>query len=502
MMKKIKISWKGYHRWVGLVLSVCLLVFCVSGVLLNHREALSGCDVSRWWLPADYHIKDYNNGIIRGTLAAKQGVVAYGCAGVFLTDNGFSAFKDYNDGLPAGADRRNIRRVITDPDGVLWCAANYGIYRHDGHKWREVNLPRGGERMTDLSLSPDSSAIVALSRSAVYLIPVDNPAEIKRVELRPIKGRKDSYSLFKTVWMLHSGELFGLPGRLVVDMLAVVMAVLCVTALLIFFLPPSMRRAARKANRERVKRLGAYFKSNYKLHDKLGVWLLVPLLIVVVTGTFLRPPLMVPLVMAETPAVPGSALDNDNPWHDKLRAVRWDDGNRRWLLSTSLGFVAVDEEWMGEPELIADAPPVSPMGVNVFERLSDGEWLIGSFSGAYRWNPAAGTVIDHFTGAPYRGESGRPLSNHLVSGFTSDYEGKRVPVIIFYDKGCGILPAMPPLLRDQPMSLWNLALELHVGRCYTPFLGPLSVLFVFVAGTLIALVLVSGYILHRRHRRR
>lgn len=501
-MKKINIGWKGYHRWVGLVLSVCLLVFCVSGVMLNHREALSGCDVSRWWLPADYHIKDYNNGIVRGTVAAPQGVVAYGCAGMFLTDKDFSDFKDYNDGLPAGADRRNIRRVIADADGTLWCAANYGIYRHDGHLWGEVTLPRCGERMTDLALTPDSSAIVALSRSAVYIIPVTDPAGVKRVELRPAREHEDKYSLFKTVWMLHSGELFGLPGRLVVDALAVVMAILCVTALFIFFIPPSMSRAARKGDKERVKRLGGYFKSNYRLHDKLGVWLLVPLLIVIVTGTFLRPPMMVPLVVTATPPVPGSALDNDNLWHDKLRAVRWDCDSRRWLVSTSLGFVTVDEQWIGEPEFIADAPPVSPMGVNVFERLSEGEWMVGSFSGAYRWNPATGKVVDHFTGTPYGGVSGRPLSDHLVSGFTLDYMGVREPVIISYDKGSDILPAMPPRLHDQPMSLWNLALELHVGRCYTPFLGPLSALFVFVAGTLIALVLVSGYILHRRHRKR
>lgn len=62
---------------------------------------------------------------------------------------------------------------------------------------------------------------------------------------------------------------------------------------------------------------------------------------------------------------------------------------------------------------------------------------------------------------------------------------------------------MPEILSHAKMSLWNVALELHVGRCYTPFLGPVSDLFVFLSGLLISLVLLSGFIiLHRQKRKR
>ena len=68
-------------------------------------------------------------------------------------------------------------------------------------------------------------------------------------------------------------------------------------------------------------------------------------------------------------------------------------------------------------------------------------------------------------------------------------------------KPLGKTTSTPEVLSAIPMLLWNVALELHVGRCYSPLLGPLSDLFVFLSGLLITLVLLSGYIiLHRRKK--
>jgi hypothetical protein len=71
----------------------------------------------------------------------------------------------------------------------------------------------------------------------------------------------------------------------------------------------------------------------------------------------------------------------------------------------------------------------------------------------------------------------------------------------FFSSPSAKMPSMPDRLKNQPMSLWNFALELHVGRCYDPFLGSVfSVLFVFVSGLLLSLILISGYIIYRRGR--
>ena len=146
------------------------------------------------------------------------------------------------------------------------------------------------------------------------------------------------------------------------------------------------------------------------------------------------------------------------------------------------------------------------MGINVFHQTKADEWLVGSFSGLFRWNMNEGKVTDYFTGEPVKVTFGPPVSRAAVSGISVDLDA--APEAIFqYGKGAvdaheqQFLPIMDEQISSQPMSLWNFALELHVGRCYTPFLGPFSVLFVFLSGLLLSFILLSGYIVYKKRKR-
>lgn len=142
------------------------------------------------------------------------------------------------------------------------------------------------------------------------------------------------------------------------------------------------------------------------------------------------------------------------------------------------------------------------MGVTVFEKDSaSDEWIVGSFSGLYRWNIMSGRVVDYFSHKPNKQTSMRPVSNSQVSGYSNDFSlGK--PIVFDYTKGASEKLQIPSEIANAKMSLWNMALELHVGRCYSPFLGPISDLFVFLSGLIISLTLLSGYIILRRQRNR
>ncbi len=503
------LSWRKYHKYAGLVLAIFMLLFCASGIVLNHRQLFAGWQISRAWLPSSYHFENYNNASLKGTLALDDSLVlAYGYAGVWLTDKGFSTFEDFNAGLPEGVDGRNIRHVVKAKDGTLWCAAPYGLYRHDGARWTEQALPGNQERLSDVTLSPDGQGVLALTRSLVYAV---SPAlgegqaryQVERHELQAPEGYRPEVTLFRTIWQLHSGELFGLVGRLVVDFVAVVLAVLSLTGIVLFVVPHALRRHKRLARSRARRWIGRLMKWSQRWHDRLGYYLLALSLLVVVTGMCLRPPLMIPLVMTKTSPLPGTEQDQANVWSDKLRAIRWDRAEQAWLISTSEGFVRVDEAFERPPVLVppGQSPPVSPMGITVFAQEREGEWLVGSFGGMYRWTPASGRVEDYFSGKPAVPSRGRPIARDMISGYTADY-GAGTPVTFDYVRGAAGLPPMPQLLRDQPMSLWHFALELHVGRCYTPILGPLSELFVFLSGVLIALVLLSGYIIYYRQKKK
>ena len=546
---KYNFTWKKYHRWLGLVLSVFMLVFSVSGIILNHREVFSGCEVSRKWLPASYHIKNFNNGVVKGTVMKKSAahslssencdsVLAYGCAGVFLTDSRLSTWQDFNAGLPESIDERNVRHVVKAKDGSLWCAALRDVYRYDenSHRWKKVELPGNEERIMDVALAKDSMTVVALTRSRVFtIVPFvqygeivkigKSSSETYRVESKIIPAPKKyepKTTLFKLVWHLHSGEFFGLPGKLVVDAIALVLIVLSITGILLFILPYGIRRAKKLAAKARMKRLGKQFAWNMKWHNKIGYVTIVLTLWIAITGMCLRPPLMVPLVLSKLPQAVG---EDGNVWQDKLRAIRWDAVQGDWLVSTSEGFLRVDEDFSQAPKMLPDAecPKLSPMGVTVWESDGKGGWIVGSFRGIYRWNPvnhSLNQILDYFTGKPSEETSMIPISDNLVCGYSEDFLGGK-PLVFDFAKGvedakgqavalCNDEPktsrneeSMSDLICETaPMSLWNVALELHVGRCYSPFLGPLSDLFVFLSGLLITLVFLSGYIISHRRRKK
>lgn len=546
---KYNFTWKKYHRWLGLVLSVFMLVFCVSGIILNHREVFSGCEVSRKWLPASYYIKNFNNGVVKGTVVKKSAahslssencdsVLVYGCAGVFLTDSRLSTWQDFNAGLPESIDERNVRHVVKAKDGSLWCAALRDVYRYDenSHRWKKVELPGNEERIMDVALAKDSMTVVALTRSRVFtIVPFvqygeivkigKSSSETYRVESKIIPAPKKyepKTTLFKLVWHLHSGEFFGLPGKLVVDAIALVLIVLSITGILLFILPYGIRRAKKLAAKARMKRLGKQFAWNMKWHNKIGYVTIVLTLWIAITGMCLRPPLMVPLVLSKLPQAVG---EDGNVWQDKLRAIRWDAVQGDWLVSTSEGFLRVDEDFSQAPKMLPDdeCPKLSPMGVTVFESDGKGGWIVGSFRGIYRWNPvnhSLNQILDYFTGKPSEETSMIPISDNLVCGYSEDFLGGK-PLVFDFAKGvedakgqavalCNDEPktsrneeSMSDLICETaPMSLWNVALELHVGRCYSPFLGPLSDLFVFLSGLLITLVFLSGYIISHRRRKK
>lgn len=546
---KYNFTWKKYHRWLGLVLSVFMLVFCVSGIILNHREVFSGCEVSRKWLPASYYIKNFNNGVVKGTVVKKSAahslssencdsVLVYGCAGVFLTDSRLSTWQDFNAGLPESIDERNVRHVVKAKDGSLWCAALRDVYRYDenSHRWKKVELPGNEERIMDVALAKDSMTVVALTRSRVFtIVPFvqygeivkigKSSSETYRVESKIIPAPKKyepKTTLFKLVWHLHSGEFFGLPGKLVVDAIALVLIVLSITGILLFILPYGIRRAKKLAAKARMKRLGKQFAWNMKWHNKMGYVTIVLTLWIAITGMCLRPPLMVPLVLSKLPQAVG---EDGNVWQDKLRAIRWDAVQGDWLVSTSEGFLRVDEDFSQAPKMLPDdeCPKLSPMGVTVWESDGKGGWIVGSFRGIYRWNPvnhSLNQILDYFTGKPSEETSMIPISDNLVCGYSEDFLGGK-PLVFDFAKGvedakgqavalCNDEPktsrneeSMSDLICETaPMSLWNVALELHVGRCYSPFLGPLSDLFVFLSGLLITLVLLSGYIISHRRRKK
>ena len=293
---------------------------------------------------------------------------------------------------------------------------------------------------------------------------------VKRIQLHAPKDYDGKVTAFRTIWLLHSGELFGMAGKLVVDAIAIVLVLLCITGI-VFWLKPKRKML---------------LKTSLQLHDKIGRYTILLTLLIALTGWCLRPPVMIALALNKIPALPDTTLKSENPWNDKLRMVRYDESCHNWLLSTSEGFYSLNLE-KATVKVISSAPPVSVMGLNVLEKDAKGRWLCGSFSGLFVWDRLHGTATDYFTGKPAPKKAGAPFGKKAIAGMSQDFSD---PVVAEYYEGTNFAP-QPSSMNQLPMSLWNVALEVHSGRI---FIGTIATyIFIFVMGILAFWCLWSGY---------
>lgn len=469
-------TWRKHHKWFGLLLAFFIILFCFSGFVLNHPTLFSHINVSRAILPSEYRYHNWNRGLLRGSLLWKQKVLLYGNNGIWLTDSTATAFHNFNRGFPSGTEHRNIRSIVNTDKEQLFAAGQYGLYAYtDSLYWTEIKLPKEQEeRLTDLVFHSDT--LLLLSRSYLYL---GTPpyTQFQKISLGVPDDYDGKVSLFRTIWLLHSGELFGLIGKIIVDLIAFVLFVLAITGVLYWFVPKVWKQSPRLLSKL------------YAWHNFIGKWTIVCTLFLCITGWLLRPPALIAIASGKIPPLPFSTMDSQNPWHDKLRTLRYDALYNDWLLYTSNGFYTLANLSATPRALKVLQPPVSVMGINVQTQTSNGDWIIGSFSGIFIWERAYGSVRDYFTRQPAVITRGIPIGEHAIVGYSADLAGQ--PLVVDYNMGTDKL-RMPQEMSNLPISLRNVALEVHTGRIFT-FLANGTIFFIFFMGIAIAWTIWSGW---------
>jgi hypothetical protein len=486
-----------YHKWFSLFATVFILFFAVSGIILNHRELFSGVDLSRKLLPPVYRYNNWNLAAVKGSVkAGGDSVLIYGNIGVWRTDSTFKSFHDMNAGFPGGIDNRKINTMSWSPNSGFHAGTLFGLYRFTGKAWKKTALPAGSERV--VKVLPKGDSLIVMTRSNIF---VATGASGYRVfhEINVLKGEDSDgkVGLFKTLWVIHSGEIYGLAGKLIVDLVGIVFIILCITGLIYFFVPYRLKKLRDDFRRSKLRRFN---KASLKWHNVLGSWAILILVLNTATGMFLRPPLLIPIAGERVSKLKYTELDNPNPWFDRFRDLLYDEDLNRYLVATSEGVYYSDNHFAGELKPFPVQPPVSVMGINVFEKKGPGLYLLGSFSGIYEWEPATGRTLDCITRTEYQdtGNGGPPFGNVSVAGYIRCNDS--TSTVFDYAHGAfaltgrNPLPPVPPsVVASSPVSLWNTSLEVHTGRIFEPVLGPFYILVVPLIGLATLFVLISGF---------
>ncbi len=493
LLKKLR----KFHKWPGILITLFVILFSVSGIFMNHRGLISSVDLSRSLLPEEYSYLNWNKGAVKSVCqVSSDSALVYGNLGIWLSTDQFKTFLDWNAGFPSGIDNRKISKILKTTDGKVLAGTYFGLFHYSKqqNQWIKIKLPIEEERITDLIVKDNE--LLVQTRS--YLLRTTDLQSFFPLVIPAPENYDRKVSLFKTLWLLHSGEIWGHAGKLVVDLFGLVILIISITGLLHFIFPKWIKRRREKM-KDNTKLVEAR-NTNLRWHNKLG-WIFIPFLIfVTVTGMFLRPPLLIPIANSVVLPIPATVLSSPNPWYDKLRRVLYDEQQGIFLFSTNDGIYFTDENLKQPMRQLLNSPPVSVMGCNVLEKKGESTYLIGSFNGLFLWNPLSGQVFDYISGNPYQAPqiAGPPISKDMIDGWFADNSGNEY----YFDYNQGVVPIRnrssfgqmsPEIIHKSPISLWNLSLEVHTGRIFEPLLGVFYILYVPLAGICILVVLISGF---------
>jgi hypothetical protein len=494
-----------YHKWLGVVFALIILSYVFSGIILNHREGLSFIDVNRKLLPKEYRYQNWNNAAIKSTLKiTSDSILIYGNVGIWITDSSFTDFKNFSAGIPKGIDNRKIFQMIRTTGNKLLAGTFSGLYafNYKDYKWISVTLPVKEKIIVDIIQKQDT--ILVLTRSS--LLKTTDLLNFNISQLPPPENYDNKTGLFKTLWVIHSGEIYGLAGKIIVDFAGLVFAFLTITGLIVFVNKILLKKDKPVEVKAKLKNSNRW---NIKWHNKFG-WITLAILILnTTTGMFLRPPLLAFIGNSRVEKIPYTELATPNPWFDQLRRIYYNQDIDRFIIVTMEGFYYSDDNFKTELKQFRFQPPASIMGVTVLEKIDVNTFLIGSFEGLFTWNSQTGEVFDYIKKQQYTPPSrnSRPIGDFSVSGFTRDYKNQEY----FFDynagavningaEGFAILPQK--IIKDSPISLWNLALEIHTGRIYQSIIGDFYVLIVPITGIFVLFILISGFIVWLKIRKK
>lgn len=489
---------KKYHKWLSIVLAFFIVTFALSGIFLNHRQTFSSVDISRNILPKDYRYNNWNNAGVKSTLKLNSdSILIYGNIGIWLTDSTFNEFSDFNQGFPKGIDNRKICKLFKSNTQEIFAGTYFGLYKFDSisKSWIYIEIPATQKRITDIFQKQDTTLI--LTRS--HLLKTTDYKDFKIQKLPPPENYDNKIGLFKTLWVIHSGEVYGHIGKLVVDLVALIFILLTVTGTTIFINKYILKKNKKPQKKKRKLKLSN--RRNLKWHNKIGWITAIILIITTLTGIFLRPPLLAAIGNSRVNKIPYTELATPNPWFDILRKVFYDNENERYILATMNGFYYSDNDFNSELKRYKVQPPASVMGVNVFKKTETNTYLIGSFEGLFLWNPENGEIFDYIKKEKYTApkKKGRPIGDYLITGYTDDFDNKEI--YFDYNTGAaevnknGTFVKFPKNIKDNaPMSLWNLSLEFHTARIYQTIIGDFYILIVPLVGLSILFIQISGVI--------
>jgi len=477
----------------------------ISGIAINHPGWIGKYQTPSWLVPEPYMAHDWNQGTLReGIYLDSQRLLFAGARGLWFSRDGGRHFQSDNLGLsPKPLLRKTNDICFLKSRNLLLAATDGGLFKRTttSQRWEKIHLGLEEEECVKKIL-PTPSGLLIVTDSRFFLSSGTGSQFLEKLPSRPETG----VEMIKLFFDVHSGKAWGMVGKLLFDLTGILLIFLSFSGLIIWFFP--------KLNP--LKRTSSFvhkcFQFCFVHHLKWSIYFILPLMVIGLTGVFMRPPLLIVLADHLVPRSLYPGKSPDNPWYKKIK-------NAVWLPEENRIIVEADGLWTGSASLNGtmrtldwDAP-IFVMGTNVFDSLGNGTYLLGSFSGLLEFNSVNREIRDRLTGKHVTERSHFRPFNYRVTGYLQDPEGHEF--VASYHAGLVQITADGAKevkgRFDFPddagkMPLWNFLFELHNGRIFSKWLGAFSKLLVPFGSILYVILTLTGLfdwlILNSRKKKR
>ena len=176
--------------------------------------------------------------------------------------------------------------------------------------------------------------IVAWTSNGCYALEGPETAPVLHpVPLTSGAPEKIRVPLTRLLLRLHDGSIFGLSGKLFVDILGLLLIFLCCSAIMIWFIPWKRKRSKKRNNGSHI------FRILHGYHLKIGIWTAFFLVAIALTGMFIRPPLRQVISGFTVPTGwLGKARPTVTGWNNISRAI-YQPKDDSLLVATRDGFL-------------------------------------------------------------------------------------------------------------------------------------------------------------------
>jgi len=494
------------HKYIGLTVILFLVWMSVSGILLNHPDLISEISVPGWLVPKEYHYKNWNRSAIKTVVESKTDnnlIFVAGKSGVWKSVDGGINFESLvKNGFPESLFNRKTYSLLlyeTKSNKVLFACTNSGLYLYNLTKnnWYKPEYKNNKERAVKILVK--NNKLFLFTKSELFVSDMNiNGLNFRKKEI-PRKIGKETISLIKLFFRLHDGSIWGLTGKLLFDLAGAVMIFLSLSAFYIWYFPGKNKLMTRLKFKKIFRGKATTMNFMWKHHLKLGIWFTLLLILITVTGFFMRPPAMLLIARGSIDSRYYPGFLPENKWENKIRNAAINPVKNTFVLDCSDGL------WEGNINLSQPFQKMKlpikpfPMGATVLE-YKDNNLILGSFSGLFSINQD-NKIFDIVKKESVKFTPSFRPAKYMVTGY---HNSENASFIFTHREGIvwnNKKPTtsnkfkMPGQLSENfSMSLWNVLFEIHNGRYFRFLLGTYYILLVPLGALLTLLVLLTGFI--------